>query len=215
MTARKLFFVLFFCCAGTGFAQSPNNPANSSAAAIASATWDLGNQRWIRQGSTRYEELATNFGANPTAANAFKTDLARRFSRERFTDSLASMIASNMTEAEIASLHKFVSSVVGQKYLAVALLSSTESEYKNRLRDVMSADELQSLMAFFSNAAIERGLAELMTPTGSAGSGSAYERVFTSAVPEACKALASSLSVSDYSTLRVICRGWFVSPTSP
>lgn len=215
MKARKLFSMLFFCCVITGFAQSPDNPAISSAAAIASATWDFGNQRWIRQSSTRYEELAINFGANPTAANALTSDLARRFSRDRFTDSLANMIAANMTQAEIASLHEFVSSVVGQKYFAVALLSSTANEYGNKIMDVMSADELQSLKDFFSNAALERNLTELLRPTGSAGSGSAYERVFTSAVPDSCKALASSLSVSDYSTLRVICGRWFVSPNSP
>jgi hypothetical protein len=215
MTALKSFLTLFFCCVSTAFAHSPDTPAISSAAAITSATWDLGNQQWIKQSSSRYEELAIKFGANPTAANALSSDLARRFSRDRFTDSLANMIASNMTPTEIASLHKFVNSVAGQKYFAVALLSSTANEYRKKIMDVMSADELQSLMDFFSNAALERSLTELLTPTDSAGSGSAYERVFTSAVPDACKALASSLSVSDYSTLQVICGRWFVSPTSP
>lgn len=214
MTLRNLFFSLYFCCVGSGFAQSPQNLTISSAEAIASATWDISNQRWIRQVSTWYEEVASNFGANPTAANAFKTDLARRFSRERFTESLANMIASNMTAAEIASTHKFVSSTAGQKYFAVALASTTESEYLKKLGEVTSADEQQALIAFFSNAAISRSFGELLTPTGSAGSGSAYERVFRSSVPEACKALASSLSVSDYATLRGICRGWFVSQTS-
>lgn len=215
MTARNLFVALYFCCVGSGFAQSPQNLAASSAEAVASATWDIHYQPLFLQISARYEEIAFNYGANPTAANAFKTDLARRFSKERFSESLANMIASNMTAAEIASTHKFVSSTAGQKYFAVAMVSSTESEHMKKLSEVMSADELQTLITFFSNASISRSFGELMTPTGNAGSGSAYERVIHSAVPEACKALASSLSVSDYATLRGICRGAFVSPTSP